>query len=882
MRDKERAREQIAALVNRYKGLSATERRDYSEEEVKQGFLLPLFRILGWDVENRHEVRAEAPSGRGLADYLFVIDGVTVFPLEAKNFRADLDDTALVKQTISYAWNKNVPWAVLSNFDRLIILVADPQITPVYQTRLRLLRCAEYAGEDFDDLWLLSRPAMAQRQLERLAEREGRLAPRAGVSDALFADLTRWRRLLFAEITQMRVTLWSQDQNMVDEVISRFLDRLIFIRTLEDRGIEEDRLLSTLRQRAERKQRKRPLFDELLALFREMDRLYNSRLFAEHALDTPGSLHNDVLLGEIVEGLWKARGREARYDFATIDADVLGAVYEQYLAFRTLDPGGERDLEDSRGRRKSLGIYYTPVYVVRHILRQTLGRLLAEPGMTPERAHNLRILDPACGSGSFLIEAFRMLDAWLAQHGDEEDRAYPQVRRQRILLRNLYGVDVDPQAVEVARLNLLLRAAWQRGQLPMLHNIRHGNSLIDDEALAGTAAFNWHEQFPRVMEAGGFDVVIGNPPYGARLRAEERTWLRARYPAGNSNTAALFMLLAKIWGGYSGLIVPRAFSYVASWAKTRQSLLPELVELVDVGRAWRDVNLEQVIVIQQRATATPAWRALRRENDRFEFVTDIAKVDAERLGILPAPASAPEMALGRKLAAHRRLGAFTTNRRGAGLQRKAHAKAKGCRVVGGRQIQPWLINDDPLYLPPDASIPANARVHADCLLAQNILTFSANPVSHVRITATLAPDHPGFVILDTVNQLRLKSDCPFSARFLLSLLQSSLLRWYAWRFIYGGGTMTLHFDTPASAPLPIPRLDFSKPADKARHDALDASADRMLALHAELARSEDLFDDRRHELQRRIDELDARIDAQVYALYDLNDDDISLVEGRAD
>jgi len=273
MGEKERAREQIAALVARYRGLSARARRDYSEEEVKQGFLLPLFRILGWDVENRNEVRAEARSGRGLADYLFVIDGVTVFPLEAKNFRADLDDTALVKQTISYAWNKNVPWAVLSNFDRLIILVADPQITPVYQTRLRLLRCGAYADEDFDDLWLLSRPAMAQRHLERVAEREGRLAPRAGVSDALFADLTRWRRLLFAEITQMRVTLWSQDQNMVDEVISRFLDRLIFIRTLEDRGIEENRLLSTLRQRAERKERKHPLFDELLALFREMDRL---------------------------------------------------------------------------------------------------------------------------------------------------------------------------------------------------------------------------------------------------------------------------------------------------------------------------------------------------------------------------------------------------------------------------------------------------------------------------------------------------------------------------------------------------------------------------------------------------------------------------------
>lgn len=511
---------------------------------------MPLFRALSWDVEQRDEVRAEAGDGHHRADYLFLLDGVSCFPPEAKPFRADLGDTGYMKQAINYAWNRNVPWAVLSNFASLVILVADPRIAPVWQARLRVLDCEDYADAAFEDLWLLSRPAMAQRRLERVAKREGRLAPRAGVSDALFANLTRWRRLLFEEITQMSpIFRGAQEYALVDEAISRLLDRFIFIRTMEDRGIEDSLLRPTLRRKGGRG--RKTLFMQLLAHFRELDRLYNARLFAQHALDTRIMLHNDVLLEEIIEGFYEPRGRAAVLDFASIDADVLGAVYEQYLAFRAQDPEGVQDF-DSLSRRKAQGIYYTPVYVVRHIVQQTLGRLLAAPDMTPGKAHQLRVLDPACGSGSFLIEAFRVFDSWLAEHGDETDRAYPHIRRQGILSRNLYGVDLDPQAVEVARLNLLLRAAWRRGPLPMLHNIRHGNSLIDDPTVAGEVAFDWRREFPQVMDSGGFDVVIGNPPYGARLTADERAWLRKRYPAGNTNTAALFMLLVKKltkWGG---------------------------------------------------------------------------------------------------------------------------------------------------------------------------------------------------------------------------------------------------------------------------------------------------------------------------------------------
>ena len=878
MTDREAARAEIRALVARYQALDATQRRRYSEEEVKQGFLLPLFRALGWDVEKRDEVRAEARSGRGLADYLFLIEGVTRFTLEAKNFRANLDDSALIRQAISYAWNKNVLWALLGNFERLVILSADPQISPIYLARLRVLRCERFADEDFEDLWRLSRPAMAQRLLEQVAEREGRLAPRENVSRALFRSLTFWRRLLFAEITQMGATFWASDQAKVDEAISRFLDRLIFIRTMEDRGIEEDRLQSLLRQRG-----KKPLFDELLALFREMDRHYNARLFAGHALDTPGALHNDVLLGQIIEGLWQARGRRARYDFAAIDADVLGAVYEQYLAFRAQDPGGEQDAEQGMGRRKALGIYYTPGHVVRHIVRQTLGRLLAAPGMTAQRAHRLRVLDPACGSGSFLIEAFRVLDEWLAEHGDAEDRAHEHLRRQRILLRNLYGVDLDPQAVEVARLNLLLRAAWQRGKLPMLHNIHHGNSLIDDGAVAGAAAFDWRAKFPQVMAEGGFDVVLGNPPYGAALTAAERQWLRERYQTGNTNTAALFTKLAdeltKNGGGCAGLIVPRALCYVRNWRKLRALLLPGLRELVDVGRAWEEVNLEQVIVLWQRGAETPAYRSLRREHEAFHFVTEMPKADCGRFGILLCGVDEGELAVGRKLAGHDRLGNHTTNNPGQNFPLAYLARqTRGRPVLGGKEVKPWLLSGKK-GLAGDVPLKDSAFARPGNLLMRKVLTFVAEPVPHVRLIAAPIPDQPDFVIHDGVKQLRLNADCPFSDKYLMALLNSRLLRWYAWRFVYALATMTLNFDTPASAPLPVAAIDFSDAAARARYDALVALAQRMLTLQQAQARDTEARDDRRHERARQIAQLERELDAQVYALYGLDDVEIALVEG---
>ena len=800
-----------------------------------------------------------------------------------------------MKQAVSYAWNKNLPWAVLSNFDSLIIFIADPTISPIYQSRLRVLHGENFAGDDFEDLWLLSRSAMAERLIERVAEREGRLAPREGVNRVLFADLTRWRRKLFAEITEMGSTLWSSDHGKVDEAIQRFLDRLIFIRTLEDRNIEDDLLRTKLRQhQEERRKGGRLLFDELLLLFREMDQHYNARLFALHALDTEFEVHDVNLLEEIIEGLHEVRGHHARYEFATINADVLGAVYEQYLAFRAKDPTGEQEIDLSKKRRrKALGIYYTPAYVVHYIVQQTLGKRLSAPDMTAKKAHDLRILDPACGSGSFLIEAFRVLDVWLAEHGDAEDRSYPHVRRLRILLRNLYGVDLDPQAVEVARLNLLLRAAWQRGRLPMLLNIRLGNSLIDDPSVAGETAFNWHEQFPEVMADGGFDVIIGNPPYGAMLDTESQCFLTNRFSTfGRIKDVytcfiELSIELVKANGLHS-FIVPAAWLGGPAYGKLRSLLLNQRIDEVlampfDIFDAYIDTS---IFVIGKSTPSNchkvktfqfPSKTSLVDINVRDKDLQQVRQSDWENSNNQKFILDGNALKIVTRLSEEHpsKLGDVIHIRRGVlfdaeimtGSQEneRQHLYFEGdvYRYTVNEKLEHWVE-----YGPSMKEYPRDfCWFEGERLLLRRLVNRRQRLMSSF-VDKTFITNKNLYSIKKKQNSVPIK--------FVLALLNSKLLSYLYLAQV----SQATKDDFPQVTiqdlkSLPLPN------AEAARHNLLVALVERLLTLQEDFAHSEDLFDDRRHELQRQIKKIDKQIDAQVYALYDLNDDEIAIVEGRA-
>jgi type I restriction-modification system DNA methylase subunit len=210
------------------------------------------------------------------------------------------------------------------------------------------------------------------------------------------------------------------------------------------------------------------------------------------------------------------------YDFSAIEADVLGNIYEQYLGHILKKTRSRATLTESQTRRKGHGIFYTPTSVVSFIVRNTLGKLLEDNKNKLNSVQQIRVLDPACGSGSFLIKSFDGLNEYYAKH----DKNYSQTqlettlenatytRKLHVLLDHIYSVDLDKQAIEIAQLNLLLKVPERGLRLPLLQqNIKQGNSLIDYSFVYEDKAFNWNEEFPNIIKDGGFDIIIGNPPY---------------------------------------------------------------------------------------------------------------------------------------------------------------------------------------------------------------------------------------------------------------------------------------------------------------------------------------------------------------------------------
>ncbi|MBL7062296.1 MAG: N-6 DNA methylase [Dehalococcoidia bacterium] len=623
---KEKTRQEIAKLVDKYQNLPTTSIRKYTEADTRRVFILPLFEALGWDVYSREEVAEEVKTPGGRVDYVFKLHGVSQFYLEAKALRVELSKPEYIKQAITYAYNKGMTWAVLTDFEGL-------QVYNAQTGRLFInLSCSDYL-RDFDDLWLLSKESLEHNALNERAEKYGALPPRLGIEQRLYNQLRHWRETLFT-----RIYHYNQDLNLnysqIDEVIQTLFNRLIFIRTCEDRRIEDRVLLGAVHE-WQSAGRKGERVEILRRIFRHFDGYYDSDLFALHLTDQV--FIDSVTIEGIINGLYEIPGGMASYDFSLIDADVLGAVYEQYLghvatvvkqraekAQIRMDLGFPSEptfeLTAKKQRRKEHGIYYTPRFVTDYIVKQTVGRFLKE------RSHNeilnIKILDPACGSGSFLIRAY---DELLGYHADKRGKPVSELdqwERLPILTGNIFGVDLDIQAIEIARLNLLLRSLARRETLPSLaDNIRQGNSLIsgtEDELKRWFSdnwrekkPFNWEHEFDDTMAKGGFDIVIGNPPY-VRIQAlprDEADYYREHYQSafGSFDVYILFLEQAiKLLkpGGRFGFITSGKFLKADYGKKIQQTLHRECTveSIIDLSaqQVFAQATTYPVIMVFQK------------------------------------------------------------------------------------------------------------------------------------------------------------------------------------------------------------------------------------------------------------------------------------------
>lgn len=627
----EEAGKKISGLVAKYQNLSDKERKDYTEADTRRNFVEPLFGALGWDIYNKAEVSEEEKASRGRVDYVFKLQGVSRFYLEAKALRIDLNKQEFTKQVTTYAYNKGTTWAILSNFEDLRVFNAQTG-----------QGCLSLAYSDYlsklDDLWLLSRESFEKNALDAWAETHGVLPPRLGIEQRLYEQLRLWREELFTQLHHYNEKLTFIQ---IDEVIQRFFNRLIFIRTSEDRQIENRVLLGAVHEWRS-SGRKGELIQVLQRIFHEFDGYYDSDLFALHLVDQV--YIESTTVENIITGLYDIPRTVASYDFSVIDADVLGAVYEQYLghvatiAKQRVQEAQARmnlgiatepvfELTAKKQHRKEQGIYYTPKFVTDYIVKETVGRFIQEHNH--HDIMNMKILDPACGSGSFLIRAY---DELLRYHADQRGKSVlelDQFERLPVLTGNIFGVDLDMQAVEIARLNLLLRSLARREMLPTLaDNIRCGNSLISGtekelesyfgDGWRGKKPFHWETEFEKIMAAGGFDVVIGNPPYVRiqTLPRDEADYYRKYYQSafGSFDMYVLFLeqgirLLKP--GGRLGFITSGKF-LKADYGKKIRQLLHEECTVESIV----DLSAQQIFT---DATTYPIVMIIRKGADGNSF-----------------------------------------------------------------------------------------------------------------------------------------------------------------------------------------------------------------------------------------------------------------------
>jgi type I restriction-modification system DNA methylase subunit len=556
--DKEGTKRAVSSLVETFKRYESEGRLSgLNESNTRNAFIDPLFEALGWNMRDLEEVSLEESVSSKRVDYAFRVSGVIRFFVEAKAAGVPLEEKE-ARQAIDYAYYKAVPWVILTNFRQLIIYNSELEEG---SQRFLLFEFSEYV-ERLDELLKLSKEGFASGELDNYAEKVGKGKKREPITKKLFSDLRQWRKELSSNIAG-HSRMNKLDSEQIEEGVQKLLNRFVFIRTCEDRGLENQKLREAVR--ICREENKKRLMRYLGDVFDEFNEVYDSDLFAPHLA---GELYIDnAVLERIIEGMYS-------YRFNDIDADVLGNVYEQYLAAGIGEKG---QLRDKKMIRKEMGIYYTPTYIVDYIVKNTLGELIGKAKNASELS-KIRVLDPACGSGSFLIRAFETLGkAYAKTNGGDNEMLTENVSRNAydILTKNLHGVDLDAKAVEIAELNLLLRAARRRGRLPLLsENIKRGNSLISGtpeemEKYFGKHweqkhPFNWEEKFAEVMKEGGFDVVVGNPPYGADVTEEEKIYYVNKYKTtlGKINSYRLFIertLQLLKDGGLLGLIVPNTW-----------------------------------------------------------------------------------------------------------------------------------------------------------------------------------------------------------------------------------------------------------------------------------------------------------------------------------
>ncbi|MBE0433822.1 N-6 DNA methylase [candidate division WOR-3 bacterium] len=945
---KEKAKENLRELVAKFDREAAAGRiNDYNEQATKTAFIQPLLRdVLGWDVSNRDEVSPEEKVSRGRVDYGLKTEGQTKIFVEAKPPRADL--TRHIEQAIGYGYNrKSVPFVLLTDFEDIKLF--DVTVKPDTRNQLKGLKIAlnwkEYVDE-FDQLWLLSKESVLNGDLDRLLLKKPK--DRLPVDKAILDDLKKWREMLAKDIFRNNTEMFhsgdrEKDAQYLKEITQRIIDRIIFMRSCEDRKlVYRDPLRKVFEDRTESVGKQTMVF--LSNEFKHYNIIFDSDLF--RPLDWEKNLAIDFkVMRDIVLETYNP------YQFDVIPLDVLGNIYEQYLGHTIRLTDHQVKYELKPDVRKAGGVYYTPEYIVDYIVKNTVGKLLQE--LPPRKIKKLRVLDPACGSGSFLIRAYEEMLNWhknqkkgsgaihrtkrmrpqqLIKHEDQEPILTIE-EKSRILREHIFGVDIDEQAVEVTKLSLMLKMLEGefgiipgRNILPMLDkNIRCGNSLISGDTLElkkyfgndwyKVKAFNWKDKFRKIMvDEGGFDVVIGNPPYvsfglrGAKRYGEDLgTYIRENYPNSAEykiSTYALFMDrgLQQLKGrcAYFSFIVPDSFILGRYFSKLRRLILDKcrIIEIVMfVEDFWKSGVVGRPVIIILEKTSDKRTReanhvVAKLTNNLIDFGTDIYQDFAYNQNcfeIIPhnrfrlffdessmklvGKMEINSLRLRDIVSIHTGVRSKIGQKNIISKQKKTDKWKKG--LISGREIDRYILKYEGNYLHIDSSILWSGGFD-DNIVARDKIVMRQTGDS---LIATM--DETGLFHLNNCHSivLREKLDGNYSIKYILALINSKPLNHFYHLISLELGRPMAQTDIETLELLPIPKIDFSKSSESELHDKLVKLVDVMLDLNRtiQLAKGSE-----KEQTQRQIEKTDEEIDDLVYKLYEITEEERKVIEGTSE
>ncbi|KQH75547.1 hypothetical protein AO501_25010 [Mycobacterium gordonae] len=661
---KEQARAAMAQFVADYQRQSADLERvnsRYTEAEVRGEFIDRFLRIFGWDVHNdaglpqvRREVVLERGSESdigGRPDYRLRRNGQDRLPIEAKKPSVKLSTGAdAARQARSYGWSLKVPAAVLINVAETVIYDTtvepregdSPDVAVIPGGRITL---SEYLDR-FDYLWLhLSFESVSS---DGYYDLYSYVEPPRGTSTfdrSFLTQFRNWRLALASDIAFCNPDLPAAE---VGRRTQRLLNALLFLRVCEDRNIGQYETLLTSAQS-----------DGLLSVFRSADRTFNAGLF--DVLNT--TKFTGVALTSVINEMYWPR---SKFAFGVLRPDILAAVYEQYLAERVeFDDRGRVSLAQKPELTHAGGVVPTPAWVVQHLVAGGLNGLLVpqQPASV-----DLRILDLTLGSGSFLIEVFeRLVDAEVAAGND-----VGLAERSALVKDHLFGVDIDGAAVEVTKLSLLLAVLGDevvdldrgRNLLPDLSkNLLVGNALIESdfdnlvpsaavipERRAAVAPLNLTSAFTQVLQNGGFNLIVGNPPYVriqtlSEFMPDQLAYFqdaRSGYESALSHNFDLYQLVVErafkllAADGYLAYILPNRFTNLVPAGTIRGLLGPRLLRLVHFGeeQVFEGRTTYTALIFIGPPSSGPAQLELVRDLHAWHESgsSELAQIDRSSLG----------------------------------------------------------------------------------------------------------------------------------------------------------------------------------------------------------------------------------------------------------